>query len=92
MAVYFPLRPYIFGPKPYIVRQDRIFYQDRIFSRTVHFTDHMIILNEFYEGVDLCGYIDVGDSFDHFGHQHTLSFYTSLGHPHSKDVTNIKIE
>ena len=38
MAVYIPLRPYIFGPRPYTFSQDRIFYQDRIFSRTVYFT------------------------------------------------------
>ena len=38
MTVYFPPGPYIFGPRPYIFSQDRIFYQDRIFSRTVYFT------------------------------------------------------
>ena len=26
--------PYIFGPRPYIFRQDRIFYRDRIFSKS----------------------------------------------------------
>ena len=38
MTVYFPPGPYIFGLRPYIFSQDRIFYQDRIFSRTVYFT------------------------------------------------------
>lgn len=33
---------------------------------------------------------NVGDSFGEFGHQNALSFYTSIGHLHSKDVTNIK--
>ena len=32
----------------------------------------------------------VGESFDHFGHQ--LSFSINVGHQHSKDVTNIKIQ
>jgi len=32
---------------------------------------------------------DVGDGFGHFGHQDPLSFYISVGHQHSKDVTNI---
>ena len=27
-----------------------------------------------------------------FGHQHSLSFYISVGHKHLKDVTNIKIQ
>ena len=34
---------------------------------------------------------DVSDSFGHFGHQHPLSFYISVGHRHSKDVANIEI-
>ena len=34
---------------------------------------------------------DVGDSFDRLCHQHPLSFKTTIGHQHSKDVTNIKI-
>ena len=29
---------------------------------------------------------DVCDSFGHFGHQHPLSFYISVGHLHSNDV------
>ena len=37
-TVYFSSGPYIFRPGPYIFQQDRIFYQDRIFSRTVYFT------------------------------------------------------
>ena len=35
--------------------------------------------------------LDVGDGFGHFGHQHPLSFYISVGHQHSKDVANIEI-
>ena len=35
---------------------------------------------------------DVGDGVDHFGHQHPLSFYISVEHKHSKDVTNIEIQ
>ena len=34
----------------------------------------------------------VGESFDHFGHQLSLSFSINVGHQHSKDVTNIKIQ
>ena len=34
---------------------------------------------------------DVGDGFDHFGNQHPLFFYISLGYQHSTDVTYIKI-
>ena len=35
---------------------------------------------------------DVGDGFCHFRHQHPLSFYLSVGHQHSKDVTKIQIQ
>ena len=34
---------------------------------------------------------DVGDNFGHFGRQHPLSFYISVGHQHPKDVINIEI-
>ena len=34
---------------------------------------------------------DIGDGFGHFGHQHPISFYISVGHQHSKDVTNSEI-
>ena len=34
--------------------------------------------------------IDVGDGFGHFGNQHPLSFYISVGHQHSKYVTDFK--
>ena len=34
---------------------------------------------------------DVGDGFDRFRHQHPQSFNISVGHQHSKDVTNIEI-
>ena len=33
----------------------------------------------------------VGDSFCHFYQQYPLSFYISVGHQYSKDVTNIEI-
>ena len=33
----------------------------------------------------------VGDGFGHFVHQRQLSFYISVGHQHSKDVTKIEI-
>ena len=34
---------------------------------------------------------DVGDSFSHFGYRHQLSFYISVEHQQSKDVTKIEI-
>ena len=37
-TAYFLSGPNIFGPRPYIFRKDRIFCQDRVFSRTVYFT------------------------------------------------------
>ena len=33
---------------------------------------------------------DVGDSFGQFGHQNPLSFYITVEHQHSKDVTNVQ--
>ena len=37
-------------------------------------------------------FLDVGDGFDHFGQQHSLSFYITEGHQHSTDVNNIEIQ
>ena len=34
---------------------------------------------------------DIGDGFGHFGHQYPISFYISVEHQHSKDVTNSEI-
>ena len=33
---------------------------------------------------------DVGDGFDRFCHQHSLSFNISVGYQHPKDATNIE--
>ena len=38
------------------------------------------------------GYIDVGDDFGLFGHQHPLSSYINIGHQDEIDVTNIEIQ
>ena len=34
---------------------------------------------------------DVGNGFDRFCHQHSLSFNISVGHQQPKNVTNIEI-
>ena len=45
-------------------------------------------------GDEICWWqlYDVSDGFDHFGHQHPLSSYISVGHQYSKDVTNIDVQ
>ena len=51
-TVYFPPGPYIFGPRPYILRHDRIYCQDRIFSRTVYFQHGSYISRLSHKGVN----------------------------------------
>jgi len=37
------------------------------------------------------GYIDVGDGFGRYCHQHPLSFNLSVGYQQPKDITDIEI-